>query len=62
MAQCIAPYSRGGAGKFAATSRVVGTVIFCHGCCADKVKGAMSNKEESCKRMENLAFLRQAFR
>src|ERR1035437_643045 len=28
---CIAPYSRGGALKFAATSRVDGTVTCCHG-------------------------------
>jgi hypothetical protein len=49
-------------GKFAATSRVVGTVICCHGCCANRVKGTMNNKKESLKPVENLAFLRYAFR
>jgi hypothetical protein len=39
----MAPYSRGGALKFAATSRKEGIVICCHGLCAGTSNGKRKN-------------------
>src|ERR1035437_4681566 len=57
MAQWIAPYSRGGVRKFAATSRTTGTVICCHGRCAASTRGSRSGI-----RKRDLVFIRPPIR